>query len=92
MLAMFCSVEAIFLSTFVLVSQVRMQDISDRRAELDVQITLLSEREITRVLTLVTSIARRLEIGDTPSDVDDLARDLKPEEVLEQIDASRERS
>ena len=39
-LAMWASVEAIFLSTFVLISQNRMQAASDKRADLDLQISL----------------------------------------------------
>ncbi len=47
MLAMIASVEAIFLSTFILISQNRMQRLADRRAELDLQISLLTEHELT---------------------------------------------
>ncbi|HEV2079692.1 MAG TPA: DUF1003 domain-containing protein, partial [Allosphingosinicella sp.] len=46
-LAMIASVEAIFLSTFVLISQNRMQAAADKRADLDLQINLLSEHEVT---------------------------------------------
>ena len=42
-LAMFASVEAIFLSTFVLISQNRMNLQADKRAELDLQVSLLAE-------------------------------------------------
>src|SRR5215217_8540780 len=47
-LAMEASVEAIFLSTFVLISQNRMQAEADKRADLDLQISLLAEHEITK--------------------------------------------
>ncbi|HEU4453091.1 MAG TPA: DUF1003 domain-containing protein, partial [Longimicrobium sp.] len=46
-LAMVASVEAIFLSTFVLISQNRMQELADKRADLDLQVSLLAEHEIT---------------------------------------------
>ena len=52
-LAMIASVEAIFLSTFVLISQNRMAAVADKRADLDLQISLLAEHEITRLVTLV---------------------------------------
>ena len=52
-LAMIASVEAIFLSTFVLITQNRMAQSADRRAELDLQISMLSEHEITRLMTLL---------------------------------------
>jgi uncharacterized membrane protein len=46
-LAMVASVEAIFLSTFVLISQNRMAAAADKRADLDLQVSLLAEHEIT---------------------------------------------
>ncbi|MFL5472011.1 MAG: DUF1003 domain-containing protein, partial [Gemmatimonadales bacterium] len=51
-LAMLASVEAIFLSTFVLISQNRMAVLADRRADLDLQISLLAEHEVTRLIAL----------------------------------------
>jgi len=50
LLTMVVSLEAIFLSTFVLISQNRMGVMADKRADLDLQINLLSEHEITRLL------------------------------------------
>jgi len=49
------SLEAIFLSAFVLMSQNRDARIADQRADLDVQINLLAEYEITRLLRLMRS-------------------------------------
>jgi uncharacterized membrane protein len=57
MLAMAASVEAIFLSTFILISQNRMQRLADRRAELDLQISLLTEHELTRAIQLLDEVA-----------------------------------
>lgn len=42
---MMASVEAIFLSTFILITQNRMASVADKRAELDLQISLLAEHE-----------------------------------------------
>src|SRR5438045_7425542 len=50
-LATFASVEAIFLSTFVLITQNRMTRRADKRADLDLQISLLAEHEVTRLVT-----------------------------------------
>ena len=81
------SLEAIFLSTFVLVSQNRQAAIAERREELDLQIDLLSEREITRILQLVDAIAERLEITvDKPDDVQELKSDTSPAEILSELD------
>jgi uncharacterized membrane protein len=51
-LAMWASVEAIFLSTFVLIGQNRMQAAADNRADLDLQISLLAEHEVTKLTTV----------------------------------------
>ena len=52
-LATAASVEAIFITTFVLVTQNRMAAAADERADLDLQISLLAEHEITRHVRLV---------------------------------------
>lgn len=86
-LAMIASVEAIFLSTFVLISQNRMAEVADKRADLDLQISLLSEHEITRALSLVTAIAHRMGIEEARNpELDELARDVHPDKVLDSIE------
>ncbi|MCU1675093.1 MAG: hypothetical protein JWN77_3206 [Frankiales bacterium] len=89
-LATVASVEAIFLSTFVLISQNRMQAKADARAELDLQVSLLSEHEITRLITLVQAVARRLDVDEADDpELAELARDVAPERVLEEIETYR---
>lgn len=61
-LAMAASVEAIFLTTFVLMTQNRMSEQQDKRAELDLQISLLAEHEVTRLIRLVEAIADKLQV------------------------------
>jgi uncharacterized membrane protein len=91
MLAMIASVEAIFLSTFVLISQNRMAALSDRRAELDLQINLLAEHEITRLISMVDSVLRHLgaDSGDA-AEVEQLKKDVAPEIVLREIEDSED--
>jgi len=86
-LAMFASVEAIFLSTFVLISQNRAATQADKRANLDLQVSLLSEHEITRLIILVTEVARKMdiEVAEDP-EIPELARDVLPEKVLDSIE------
>jgi uncharacterized membrane protein len=85
-LATFASVEAIFLSTFVLISQNRAAAESERRAELDLQTNLLSEHEITRLLSLTIAIADHLGIKEArdPS-LSELERHVAPEKVLDKL-------
>jgi uncharacterized membrane protein len=86
-LAMIASVEALFLSTFVLISQNRMARIADQRADLDVQINLLAEHEIKRLLHLSEAIAEHLGIeADAPAPHH--AR-TAPEQVLDEIETRR---
>ena len=83
-LAMFASVEAIFLSTFVLISQNRMAARADQRADLDLQVSLLAEHEVTRLITLVKAIAAHHGIdAANDGELPELERDVAPEKVLE---------
>jgi uncharacterized membrane protein len=86
-LAMVASVEAIFLSTFVLISQNRMQAQAEKRAELDLQISLLAEHEITQLMTVVEAVARRLGV-ELPgnSDIEEVKLDVDPRAVLNAIE------
>jgi uncharacterized membrane protein len=59
---MIASVEAIFLSTFILITQNRMAAAADRRAELDLQVSLLAEAEITKLVELISIIAERMGV------------------------------
>lgn len=86
-LAMFASVEAIFLSTFVLITQNRMAALADKRADLDLQISLLAEHEITRIITLVSLMAKKMEIDASKDpELNELAQDVRPEKVLDTIE------
>lgn len=90
-LAMDASVEAIFLSTFVLISQNRISRIEDRRAELDLQINLLTEHEVTRLIDLTTRVARHLGVPDDDPEIHELKRDVAPDAVLDRIAETEER-
>ncbi|MGN6549259.1 MAG: DUF1003 domain-containing protein [Pararhizobium sp.] len=84
-LASAASVEAIFLSTFILISQRRAERLQDQRAELDVQIGLLTERETTELLSLVRQIAEKHGIAMSREESSDLEEVVDPERVLNQI-------
>jgi uncharacterized membrane protein len=91
-LAMMASVEAIFLSTFVLISQNRMAAAADKRADLDLQVGLLAEHEVTKLVTLVSGIADRLgvkTVADT--ELHEIEQDVAPEAVLDEIEATENR-
>lgn len=86
-LGMVASVEAIFLSTFVLINQNRMAAADDKRADLDLQINLLTEHELTRLVTLVSAIAEKTGVRtDVDPELEELKRDVAPEAVLDRIE------
>ena len=87
-LAMEASVEAIFLSTFVLIAQNRMQASSDRRADLDLHVNLLAEHELTRIAVLIERIAERVGVAVTDPEFAEVKRDVEPTMVLDAIDAT----
>lgn len=87
-LAMEASVEAIFLSTFVLISQNRMAARAEQRADLDLQVSLLAEHEVTRLITLVAAMAQKMGIAEANDpELAELAQDVAPENVLDQMEA-----
>jgi uncharacterized membrane protein len=86
-LAMEASVEAIFLSTFVLISQNRAMIATDKRDELDLQINLLAEHELTRLIEMVSAIAGRLEVHTrAEEEVAEITKDVTPERLLSEIE------
>ena len=86
LLTMVVSMEAIFLSTFVLISQNRLGEETERRADLDLHIGLLTEHELTRVLQMLDAIQDKLGIVDHEnSELADLEMETKPEDVLAEI-------
>jgi uncharacterized membrane protein len=89
MLAMLASVEAIFLSTFVLVSQNRQAELEARQNELELQINLLAERELTKLIAVVDDVARHLGVATHQHDTDPLKEDVTPNQVLEQIERAQ---
>ncbi|MBX9934170.1 MAG: DUF1003 domain-containing protein [Methylobacterium sp.] len=89
-LATAASVEAIFLSTFVLISQNRAAAAANARADLDLQINLLSEHEITRLLALTAAIAERLGVEEAEDPgLAELKQHVAPEKVLDELQRDR---
>ena len=86
LLTMVVSLEAIFLSTFVLISQNRLSEETERRADLDLHIGLLTEHELTRVLQMLDAIQHKLGVENhADSELADLEMETRPEDVLAEI-------
>jgi uncharacterized membrane protein len=85
-LTMVVSLEAIFLSIFVLMAQGRESRIAELREEITLQVNLRMEEEVTKTLQLVAGLYGRLgqQLGDDdelqvmlqPLDADLIERDL----------------
>ena len=92
MLAMEASVEAIFLSTFVLISQNRMMGAAAKQSDLDLQINLLAEHELTRLIALVDAIAKKMGVVVVEdAELGEIKQDVSPEAVLDGIETEEAR-
>jgi uncharacterized membrane protein len=85
LLSMVVSIEAIFLSTFVLMKQNRMSRREDLRAHLDLQINLLSEREMTLVLQMLHRISTRLGVRLSSDEIEELSEMTSVEELASEL-------
>jgi len=93
LLTLIVSLEAIFLSTFVLLSQNRQAALADHRADLDLQINLLAEYEITRTLSIVDRIAEKLGIDACKDpELAELEKTVEPDQLLHEIDSQEKKN
>lgn len=83
-LTLIVSLEAIFLSTFILISQNHDTQLSERRNHLDLQINLLAEQENTKMLELLQKIATKVGVTTDP-EVDVLLEPIRPKKLVKQI-------
>jgi uncharacterized membrane protein len=80
------SLESIFLSLFILMSQNRSSRQADQRAHLDLQINLLAEHESTKMLELLQSLCERqgLDVA-RDAEVKELMSRTKPTDILREL-------
>ena len=92
-LATEASIEAIFLSTFVLISQNHTAAVTEKHSDLDLQISLLTEHELTKLIRVVSAIADHLGMPNVVDEHDlaDTQEDVAPEAVLDEIEAKNVR-
>lgn len=91
-LTLVVSLEAIFLATFILISQNEENRVTERRNALDLQINLLTEQENTKMLRMLEAIAIKLEVEmeDDPT-LSVLEQSTRPEMLAEQIERASAR-
>lgn len=86
LMTLIVSLEAIFLSTFILISQNRQQRASEQRNHLDLQINMLAEQENSRMLVKLDQIMEHLGIENDDALENALEAPTNPERIAEQIE------
>lgn len=85
-LTLVVSLEAIFLSLFILMSQNRANKQADSRSQLDLQINLLAEQESTKMLQMLQKLCEHhhLDVANDP-ELELLKSPTQPEQLLKQL-------
>jgi len=85
-LTMMVSLEAILLTAFVLISQNRLGHQADKRAQLDLQVNLLAEQEITKVLQMLDLICSALKIPKQDREIGHMMQKTDLTSIAREID------
>lgn len=86
LLTTFVSLEAIFLAVIVLISQNRSEQISDLRQEIDFQINMQAEQEITRLMKMVNEIHQHLGLSKkSDPQLKAMMKTLDPQKLEDEI-------
>ena len=81
------SLEAIFLSLFILVSQNRATRRADERAHLDLQVNLMAEREATKMLRLLQALCAYHGLAEAAdAEVDEMLRETEPASIARELE------
>jgi uncharacterized membrane protein len=81
------SVEAVLLVAFVLRKENRMSALADRRAHLDLQVNLLTERETSKIIQLLLKLCEKhgIQQGAGDPEAHELARTTRVGHVLDEL-------
>jgi uncharacterized membrane protein len=81
------ALEAVLITAFVLMKQNRISKLADRRAHLNLQINLLTERETTKIIGMLLEIGKRFDIEHEVFDEESrqLSRLLTIETLIETL-------
>jgi uncharacterized membrane protein len=81
LLATLLALEGVLLAAFVLISQKRMSQRAEQRSHLDLQINLLAEKEVTKVIQLLQRMNRHMGLGEELADAE--TRELSKDTAVE---------
>lgn len=80
------SFEALVITALVLIKQNRMSLLSDRRAHVELQMTLLAEKEVTHLIRMMEKVMVKLGIeGDTDASMQELREHTAVEEIARAV-------
>lgn len=83
------SLESIFLSLFILMSQNRSNRQADQRAHLDLQVNLLSEQETTKLLQLVRALCLHHGLPEAhDEELKQMMDRIRPQALLRELNTS----
>jgi uncharacterized membrane protein len=87
LLSTITSLEAVLLAAFVLMKQNRMSTVADRRAHLDLQVNLLTERESTRVIQMLERLSSQFGVEQHhDAESRELSNHIAVDQLVEELD------
>lgn len=89
---MVVSLEAIFLSIFVLVSQNRSSYISTLRDEVHMHVNIVAEQEITKVLEVLARMEKKMGIHEEDPELQHMIQDIDENDIERNIAAQISRA
>jgi uncharacterized membrane protein len=88
------SSEAIMLALLILITQNRQARLAERRADMDLHVSLLAEHETTRLIALTEAIAERVGVDAQQvaggEEIADLKEVLQPAAVMRELERVEE--
>jgi uncharacterized membrane protein len=96
LLTMAVSLEAIFLSIFVLVSQNRAAQIATLRDELNLRVNLIAEREVTKILQMLVDMRKKMKLYEVDEELEFMLKNIDTNDleqvILQQIERAGQSS
>lgn len=80
------SLEAIVLTLIVLISQNRQSFISSLREEMDIQVNLMAEREITKILRLLHELLKTKGVKVDDAELEDMLKEVDASYIQRQLE------
>ena len=87
-LALLVSSEGVLLTVFVLIRQSRMARQSERRSHLDLQVSMLSEQELTTILQMLHKLCHHVgvDVGSSSQEVQSFSKTTEIHNLASQLD------